>query len=219
MNAVDDLSRFLKRLHAQAGAPSRREMAQQTGYGKSTIGDAFAGQRLPTWPVVQALVAAIGGDEDEARELWAAAKGGPHQTQQAPDWLTSVRTDPRDLATRLGFTDACAVAATDPKKALNSSWEVLRLTGGQLAHALYDTLPGHWASDIVATFRRAEEDGHLPAGAAAVADVVKRHYVLSNVHPDEPLAVSDVLQIVPLAYRLAWQATDTVVVSSSNRGG
>jgi Helix-turn-helix domain len=68
-------------------------MAQQTGYGKSTISDAFAGQRLPTWPVVQALVAVLDGDEDEARELWATAKGGHHEAQPIPDWLTSVRTE------------------------------------------------------------------------------------------------------------------------------
>ncbi|WP_326793961.1 helix-turn-helix transcriptional regulator (plasmid) [Streptomyces sp. NBC_00841] len=218
MNPVDDLSRFLKRLHAQAGAPSRREMAQQTGYGKSTIGDAFAGQRLPTWPVVQAMVAVTGGDEDEARDLWVAAKGGTHQAQQAPEWLTSVRTDPRRLITGLSFTDACATAATNPKKALDSSWEVLRLTGGQLSHVLYDAIPGHWSSDLVATFRRAEEDGHLPAGAAKVADTVHYHYVESNVHPQVPPAISDVLQIVPLAYRLAWQASDIVVAMSSSRG-
>ncbi|MFE6808636.1 helix-turn-helix domain-containing protein [Streptomyces sp. NPDC057681] len=211
MNPVDDLSRYLKRLHVQTGAPSRREMAQQTGYGKSTIGDAFAGQRLPTWPVVQSMVAALGGDEAEARELWASAKGGPHQPQQAPEWLTSVRADPPHLIAGLSFTDACAAAATDPKRALDSSWEVLRLTGGQLAHALYDSIPGQWSSHIVATFRQAEEDGHLPAGAGAVADTVHHAYVLSNFPEDEePLVVSDVLQNVLLAYRLAWQANDTI---------
>ncbi|MEU2718416.1 helix-turn-helix transcriptional regulator [Streptomyces sp. NPDC007205] len=217
MTAVDDLSRHLTLLHARAGAPSRREMAQRTGYGKSTISDAFAGQRLPTWPVVQALVAALGGDEEEARELWATAKGGPHQAQQIPDWLTSVRTEIPRLVTGLSFTDACAAAVTDPKKALDSSWEVLRLTGGQVSHALYDAIPGHWSSDIVATFRRAEEDGHLPAGAVAVADAVHRHYVLSQFPSNGVPAAADVLQIVALAYRLAWQATDVVLAADRSQ--
>ncbi|MFD7057585.1 helix-turn-helix domain-containing protein [Streptomyces mirabilis] len=91
LNAVDDLSRFLKRLHAQAGAPSRREMAQQTGYGKSTIGDAFAGHRLPTWPVVQALVATT-GSRSRSGNAAAADKYDASLVEPPARGRTSART-------------------------------------------------------------------------------------------------------------------------------
>jgi hypothetical protein len=53
--AVEDFAHHLRELHAAAGAPSIRQMAAQTGYGKSTISEAFAGRRLPTWPVADKL--------------------------------------------------------------------------------------------------------------------------------------------------------------------
>jgi hypothetical protein len=58
-------------LRADAGVPSIRQMATQAAYGKSTISEALSGRRLPTWDVARKLVAALGGDDEEARKLWA----------------------------------------------------------------------------------------------------------------------------------------------------
>ncbi|MGW9024510.1 helix-turn-helix domain-containing protein [Streptomyces sp. NPDC055722] len=207
MTAVEDFARHLVHLHAQAGAPSRRDLAERTGYGKSTISEALAGRRLPTWAVMEALVTVFGADQDEARELWVKARG-PVTAQEAPDWLTAVRADIPDLITGLSFVDACAAAASDPEKAIASSWEVLRLTAGQISHAFYNAIPGMWSSHIVDTFRRAEEDGRLPAGAAAVANTVHYRHVGANIRPPEIPSTAELLQIVVLAYRLAWQAND-----------
>jgi hypothetical protein len=163
VTAVEDFARHLGQLHAAAGAPSTRQLAAQTGYGKSTISEAFVGRRLPTWPVVDKLVAALGADRDEVRERWIAAKGRPTAVQPVPDWLTTVRTDIPEIVTGLAFEEACGAVSTDPKRALASSWEILRVSALYLSHTHYDDIPGSWSSNVVETYQRAEKDGLLPA--------------------------------------------------------
>lgn len=210
MTAVEDFARHLEQLRAAAGAPSTRQLAVRTGYGKSTISEAFAGRRLPTWPLVEKLVGALGADPDEVRERWVAAKGRPMQVQPVPDWLTSVRADVPEITTGLDFEKACAAVSTDPKRALASSWEVLRVCALQLSHAYYDDIPGSWSSNVVETYERAEKDGLLPAGVTAVANAVHYHHVGSNIRPAELPSTAELFQIVVLAYRLAWQARDII---------
>ncbi|APY85495.1 helix-turn-helix domain-containing protein [Streptomyces alfalfae] len=139
MTAVEGFAHHLRQLHAAAGVPSTRHMATQTGYGKSTISDAFAGRRLPTWPVVERLAAALGADADDLRDRWVAARGRPAAVQPVPDWLTSVRTsaDIPKIVTGLSLEDAVGVAPSDPKRAIASSWEVLRVCALQLARCYY----------------------------------------------------------------------------------
>lgn len=55
---------------------SFREMAKLTNYGKSVLGKAARGRRLPTLGVTLAFVHACQGPEDEWRGRWA-------QTRQA----------------------------------------------------------------------------------------------------------------------------------------
>ncbi|MFD4350867.1 hypothetical protein ACFWQ6_39400 [Streptomyces coelicoflavus] len=66
------------------------------------------------------------------------------------------------------------------------------------------------------TYGRAEEDGLLPAGAAAVAETVHYYYVSSNVHPEELPSTAELLQVIVLAYRLAWQACDLITANREN---
>lgn len=210
MTAVEDFAHHLRQLHAVAGAPSTRQMAARTGYGKSTISEDFAGRRLPTWP----LAAALGADTDDLRERWAAARGRPTTVQPVPDWLTSVRTSadiPR-IATGLSLEDAVAAAPTDPKRAIASSWEVLRVCALQLAHCYYGDVPGSWSSNVVETYQRAEKDGLLPAGVAAVAHTVHYRHVESQFPDKELPSTAELFQIIVLAYRLAWQARDVVEI-------
>jgi transcriptional regulator with XRE-family HTH domain len=187
-------------------------MAARTGYGKSTISEAFAGRRLPTWPVVDKLAAALGTDTDELRERWVAARGRTAAVQPVPDWLTSVRTDIPEITTGLSLEQACAVAVEDPKRALGSSWEVLRVCALQLAHCYYGDIPGSWSSNVVETYQRAEKDGLLPAGVTAVANTVHYRHVEAQFPSKELPSAAELFQIIVLAYRLAWQARDVVEI-------
>ncbi|KUL73947.1 MULTISPECIES: helix-turn-helix domain-containing protein [unclassified Streptomyces] len=214
MTAVEAFAHQLRQLHAAAGAPSTRQMAARTGYGKSTISEAFAGRRLPTWPLVDKLAAALGADTDDLRERWVAARGRPAAVQPVPDWLTSVRpgADIPEITTGMSLEDAVAVAPTDPKRAIASSWEVLRVCALQLAHCYYGDIPGNWSSNVVQTYQRAEKDGLLPAGVTAVADAVHYHHVQSQFPDKELPSTAEIFQVIALAYRLAWQARDVVEI-------
>ncbi|MFE1075110.1 helix-turn-helix domain-containing protein [Streptomyces sp. NPDC058783] len=214
MTAVEAFAHQLRQLHAAAGAPSARQMAARTGYGKSTISEAFAGRRLPTWSVVDKLATALGADLDDLREQWVAARGRPTAVQPVPDWLTSVRTDVPQITTGLSLEQACAVAVEDPMRALGSSWEVLRVCALQLARCYYGDIPGSWSSNVVETYQRAEKDGLLPAGVAAVANTVHYRHVGASIPGEEVPSTAELLQIIVLAYRLAWQARDVVEIYS-----
>ncbi|WP_406132505.1 helix-turn-helix domain-containing protein [Streptomyces zaomyceticus] len=208
--AEEDFARHLNHLHALAGAPSIRQLATRTGYGKSTIGEAFAGRRLPTWPLVEKLADALDADRDDLRKRWADAKGRPTTPAVVADWLTSVRTDTPNLAGNISFEDACAAAVTHPERAMGTSWDVLRVGALQMAHVYYGDIPGSWSSNVVETYERAEKDGLIPVGARAVANTVHHYYVGSRMSPAELPTTAELLQIVVLAYRLAWQARDVV---------
>ncbi|MEV6332231.1 helix-turn-helix domain-containing protein [Streptomyces sp. NPDC051909] len=209
---MEDFAHHLRHLRAMAGDPSVRRLAQLTGFGKTTISDAFAGRRLPTWDVAAQLAGALAADHDDLRERWAKARGGTGTTAAAavPDWLTSVRSDIPDLTGAQGFEKACAAATSDPKPTLDICWGVLRVGALQFSHRFYGDIPGNWSSNVVDTYRRAEEDGLLPAGCSAVAETVHHYYVSSNVNPGELPSTAELLQIVVLSYRLAWQARDLV---------
>lgn len=172
VTAVEDFAHYLRQLHAAAGTPSRRQMAARTGYGKSTISEAFGGRRLPTWQVVEKLATALGADADDLRDRWVVARGRPTAVQPVPDWLTSVRTDIPEITTGPSLEEACAITPRDPKRALSASWEVLRVCALQLARCSYGDIPGSWSSNVVETYQRAEKDGLLPAGVTAVANTV-----------------------------------------------
>lgn len=72
-----DFAARLRALRADAGSPSFRQLAKLTNYSSSTLADATAGKRLPTEPVLRALVVACGADPEpwvaELRRIAAAA--------------------------------------------------------------------------------------------------------------------------------------------------
>lgn len=216
MTAVEDFARHLRHLRTRAGEPSVRQLAQRTAYGKTTISDAFAGRRLPTLDVAEKLAGALDADTEDVRERWVKAKGQPAAAAPVAEWLTSVRTDIPDLTGARGIEDVCAAATSHPKAALDSSWGVLRVGASQLSHLYYGDIPGSWSSNVVDTYGRAEADGLLPAGAASVAETVHHYYVSSNVHPEELPSTAELLQIIVLSYRLAWQARDLITTDREN---
>ncbi|WP_405525871.1 hypothetical protein OG426_26035 [Streptomyces canus] len=137
------------------------------------------------------------------------------QRQAVPNWLTSVRSDPPELVGAIGLSEACAAAGNDARRAVAASWEVLKLSAMDFSRAFYADISAEWSSDIVATFRRAEEDGRLPEGATAVAEAVHHYHVGAQGWPEELPPTGEVLQLVVLAYRLAWQTRDILIAAGA----
>jgi hypothetical protein len=71
----DRLASRLKEWQMAAGMPSTRKIADGIGtVSHTTIADALAGRRVPSWPVLSDIVIYLHGDRDEARALWAASR-------------------------------------------------------------------------------------------------------------------------------------------------
>jgi hypothetical protein len=69
-----ELAAALRALRAQAGTPSTRVLARRVGtVSHTTVAETLAGRRVPSWPIVDGIVRALGGDEGEFRHLWLAA--------------------------------------------------------------------------------------------------------------------------------------------------
>ncbi|WP_443064353.1 hypothetical protein [Streptomyces sp. NBC_00525] len=49
-----------------------------------------------------------------------------------------------------------------------------------------------------------------------MAETVHHYYVSSNVHPEELPSTAELLQIIVLFYRLAWQARDLITTDREN---
>ncbi|WP_329537955.1 hypothetical protein OG568_57700 (plasmid) [Streptomyces sp. NBC_01450] len=96
----------LRKLRAEAGGTTYREMAQRAGYSITTLSQAAGGEQLPTLAVVLAYVAACGGDAVEWEARWkqvvdeAAAAGseeGEGEGAEPPyKGLARFRTGDRD---------------------------------------------------------------------------------------------------------------------------
>ncbi|MFJ8039538.1 hypothetical protein ACIRBX_03360 [Kitasatospora sp. NPDC096147] len=76
--AVADFASRLRRLRAEAGNPTYRDMARTAMYSASVLSSAANGHRLPTLQVALAYAAACGGEREEWRGRWlsAATRGG-----------------------------------------------------------------------------------------------------------------------------------------------
>jgi len=61
----------LRKLHVQAGKPSTRELGRAVGVSHATVHAALRGPTAPTWPVLEKIVKALGGDAGRFRDLWA----------------------------------------------------------------------------------------------------------------------------------------------------
>lgn len=71
-----ELAVALRRLHIQAGRPSMRVLAQRIGtVSHTTVADALAGRRTPSWSIVGDIVRELGGDKEEFKRLWLLTTG------------------------------------------------------------------------------------------------------------------------------------------------
>lgn len=65
----------LRELRGQAGNPTYADLARRTGVSASALSEAARGQKLPTWPIVEAYVRGCGADPDDWKHRWAAVNG------------------------------------------------------------------------------------------------------------------------------------------------
>ncbi|MFI9123282.1 tetratricopeptide repeat protein [Streptomyces bikiniensis] len=75
MNQVT-LAKALRRLHRLSGEPSTREIARRThgALSHTTVGQTLRGDQIPSWRSVELIVNALGGDSEEFRGMWVAAR-------------------------------------------------------------------------------------------------------------------------------------------------
>jgi GTPase SAR1 family protein len=69
-SALDDL-------HRRAGKPTSRAIADAVGTSHTTVADALAGRRVPSWSILEKIVVQLGGDVERFRALWADAAAPP----------------------------------------------------------------------------------------------------------------------------------------------
>jgi WD40 repeat protein len=60
----------LRKLRAEAGGPTYRELARRTDYSLTTLSQAASGDQLPSLPVTLAYVTACGGDPEHWERRW-----------------------------------------------------------------------------------------------------------------------------------------------------
>jgi Helix-turn-helix domain len=89
---VQQFAADLRRLREEAGNPTYRNLADLTFFSKSTLSAAASGNRMPSWEVTAAYVAACGGDVEQWRssyeitrnKLGLAEKAGSMQPASWP---------------------------------------------------------------------------------------------------------------------------------------
>ncbi|WP_181064297.1 helix-turn-helix transcriptional regulator [Pseudoclavibacter sp. AY1F1] len=106
----------LQALREQAGKPTIMRLADETGISKSVVGDAFAGNRLPTEKTVAGLVRALGADPDpwlERRSALASNANANANIDAAPVADQTAAPEPRRTDVEAG---APATAAQLPPR-------------------------------------------------------------------------------------------------------
>jgi tetratricopeptide (TPR) repeat protein len=87
----------LRRLRAQAGSPTYRQLAARTRFAPSVLSAAARGTSLATWPVTRAFVLACGGDVAQWQEHWREVSDAVHPAiVEGRPARTVVRTLPAD---------------------------------------------------------------------------------------------------------------------------
>jgi hypothetical protein len=83
---IAELARALRRLRAQVGQPSYRELASggKALYSASVLAEAAGGRRCPTWDVTKAFVSACGDDPAQWEERWEKARAAARASHSWP---------------------------------------------------------------------------------------------------------------------------------------
>jgi hypothetical protein len=106
---VAGLAAGLRRLRAEAGTPTYRQLAERSHFAPSVLSAAARGARLPTWAVTQAFVQACGGDVAQWREHWRAVSGAVQPPAADKDRATAAPcTLPAETRAFTGRTEELA---------------------------------------------------------------------------------------------------------------
>ncbi|ELP66217.1 helix-turn-helix domain-containing protein [Streptomyces sp. WI04-05B] len=163
------LGAALSHLH-RCSRLTMREVAEQTGLSPSYVSRILSGDRVPAWPVVQALTDLFGGDPDELTVLWENAQGiTPAARQPIPDAMARLKTALRGLY----------LAAASPPHA-----RIHKASGGVLSVAVVkDILSGQLVPDWKTTVAFVRAIGGTPADIRPLWEGV--HYAFL-VYMDPP---------------------------------
>lgn len=82
-DAVAELASQLRRLRADAGAPTYRSLAMRTHYSATTLSRAASGATLPSLDVVLAYARACGGDIAQWKQRWEQASAALEAGRQS----------------------------------------------------------------------------------------------------------------------------------------
>lgn len=88
-----DLVTALHDLHHQAGWPSLRTLARQTGVSHTTVSKVFSTPVLPSWGILELLVQAMAGDTAPFHELWLAASAPTGQDHASAPRIAGRRAE------------------------------------------------------------------------------------------------------------------------------
>jgi hypothetical protein len=106
LSPLHGFAEALRKLREQAGQPTYRQLAAQTGFAAGTLARAAAGRVLPSWELTFAYVTACGGEHDEWRHRWEAARDMVRQQHGSP--VTAPAELPAGLSTFVGRIDETA---------------------------------------------------------------------------------------------------------------
>jgi|GEM_PF-3444396 len=151
--AAGPVARFaheLRELRNQAGCPPYRAMQVRSHVSYASLSRAAAGRKLPTWPVTRGFVLACGGDPDEWKPRWEAARdasshpncariGGPLPDPTSVHTVAELRRAVAGILPRLdpsrvrSYQDLLAALRAVVAAADISPAAIERETGGRLA--------------------------------------------------------------------------------------
>ncbi|MFE6620049.1 hypothetical protein [Streptomyces sp. NPDC057740] len=99
---VERLAHELRELRRAVGGPSYRAMGKKAGFAPTTLSQAAAGERLPSWAVIEGYVRACGGDPADWEPRWKEAEAATtgavreEEADAAPPYLGLARFEPAD---------------------------------------------------------------------------------------------------------------------------
>ncbi|GHE44607.1 hypothetical protein GCM10017771_64790 [Streptomyces capitiformicae] len=99
---VQRLAHELRELRQAVGSPSYRAMAKKAGFAPTTLSQAAAGERLPSWSVVEGYVRACEGDPADWEPRWQEAEAATtgavreEEADAAAPYLGLARFEPED---------------------------------------------------------------------------------------------------------------------------
>jgi hypothetical protein len=191
---VAEFAAALRQLRLEAGAPSFRAMAGVTGaISHTTLHEAAAGSRLPSWPTTKVYVQACGGSAAEWHRRWlAAANPGvvtadpipvelPTMVSEPPETAGGASAEPRPRPRRLRALRHLVVLTAGAAIGAGVVLAVDRASGtgaGQVAGT-----PGYVARIASATGSTDATSTRLAVGhAVAAGDTLVVPMMLTNTH-------------------------------------